>query len=432
MKRCFIALALSLGAVPVQAETIAITGGKVAIGDGSAALENATVIVRDGRISAVGKVTPPAGARIIDATGKWVTPGLIAGFSRIGLVEVDGVAPSNDTAASGSPFSAAIDVAPAINPKAGAIAVSRRGGITRAVVAPSTGRDLFAGQGAVIDLGADDNAIMRPRAFQFVELGESGAATAGGSRAAAHVQFRNALLEARDYARNPAGYGGRDRDALLMRLDAAALVPVVEGRTPLFVHVERASDILQALELRREFPALKLVLVGVSEGWLVADRIAAAKVPVIASALNDLPAEFEMLAATQSNIGRMAKAGVVVAIGMINDNDARQARLETQYAGNLVALTRVPGATGLDWGAALAAMTARPAEILGLSQELGTLSAGKRADVVIWDGDPLDLASAPVTVMIDGVDQPLATRATRLRDRYLNLDESQKPRGLAR
>lgn len=432
MKRCFIALALSLGAVPVQAETIAITGGKVATGDGSAPLENATVIVRDGRISAVGKVTPPAGARIIDATGKWVTPGLTAGFSRIGLVEVDGVAPSNDTAASGSPFSAAIDVAPAINSKAAAIAVSRRGGITRAVVAPSTGRDLFAGQGAIIDLGVDDNAIMRPRAFQFVELGESGAATAGGSRAAAHVQFRNALLEARDYARNPAGYGGRVRDALLMRLDAAALAPVVEGRTPLFVHVERASDILQALALRREFPTLKLVLVGASEGWLVADRIAAAKVPVIASALNDLPAQFESLAATQSNIGRMTKAGVVVAIGMIDDNDARQARLETQYAGNLVALTRVPGATGLDWGAALAAMTARPAEILGLSQELGTLSAGKRADVVIWDGDPLELASAPVAVMIDGVDQPLDTRATRLRDRYLNLDESQKPRGLAR
>src|SRR3546814_9933839 len=111
-----------------------------------------------------------------------------------------------------------------------------------------------------------------------------------------------------------------------MRLDAAALAPVVEGEQPLFVRVERAADILQALSLKREFTKLKLVLVGVSEGWMVAERIAAARVPVIASALNDLPQKFEMLAATQSNVGRMTRAGVTVAIGMIDDNDARKTR----------------------------------------------------------------------------------------------------------
>src|SRR3546814_9870067 len=115
-----------------------------------------------------------------------------------------------------------------------------------------------------------------------------------------------------------------------MRLDAAALAPVVEGEQPLFVRVERAADILQALSLKREFTKLKLVLVGVIEGWMVAERIAAARVPVIASALNDLPQKFEMLAATQSNVGRMTRAGVTVAIGMIDDNDARQTRLPTR------------------------------------------------------------------------------------------------------
>jgi imidazolonepropionase-like amidohydrolase len=116
----------------------------------------------------------------------------------------------------------------------------------------------------------------------------------------------------------------RSSDVLLTRFDAAALVPVVQGRQALLVHVERASDILQTLALRDEFPKLRLVLVGATEGWRVADRIRAAGVPVIANALNDLPATFEQLAATQSNIGRLRAAGVPVAIGHINDDETRQ------------------------------------------------------------------------------------------------------------
>lgn len=425
-------MAFLLAPVPpdeARAQTVAVIGGRVATGDGSVPADGATVVFRDGRILSVGHGRVPVGARVIDATGKWVTPGIFGGFTRLGLVEVDGVSETNDTRAANSPFGAAISVAPAINPRATAIQVNRAGGVTRAIVAPEVGRDLFAGQGAVIDLGADMDAVTRPDAFQFAEFGEAGASAAGGSRAAAHVQLRNALYEAQDYARNPGGYqGGRDRDALLMRLDAKALVPVVEGRQPLLIHAERAADILQALSLKREFARLKLVLVGVSEGWMVADRLAAARVPVIASALNDLPARFEMLAATQSNIGRMTAAGVEVAIGMIDDNDARQTRLQTQYAGNLVALKKVPGASGLDWGQALRAITLAPARIIGVGGELGSLEAGKRADVVIWDGDPLELSSVPIAVFIDGVEQPLATRQTRLRERYAPTDVQPRPR----
>ncbi len=420
-------------ASPAMAEVIAVTGAKVAVGDGSDPLDGANVIIRDGRILSVGHGAIPRGAHVIDARGKWVTPGIFGGFSRLGLIEVDAVSETNDASAGTSPFGAAISVAPAVNPRAAAIQVNRAAGVTRAIVAPRTGHDLFAGQGAVIDLGSDMDAVTKANAFQFVEFGEAGAATVGGSRTAAHVQLRNALYEAQDYLRNPGGYqGGRERDAMLMRLDAAALVPVVEGRQPLFVHVERAADILQTLSLKKEFPKLKLVLVGVSEGWTVADKLAAARVPVIASALNDLPARFEMLAATQSNIGRMIAAGVTVAIGMIDDADARQTRLETQYAGNLVALRKVPGATGLRWGEALEAITLKPAEIMGMAGELGSLSRGKRADVVIWDGDPLELSSAPVAVLIDGVDQPLATRQTRLRDRYRTLDLQSLPKAYQR
>jgi len=125
-----------------------------------------------------------------------------------------------------------------------------------------------------------------------------------------------------------------------------------------------------------------------------------------------------MVAATQSNVGRMKRAGVKVALGMINDDEARQVRLARQQAGNLVAIARLPGATGLSWGEALASITSGPAEAVGLGAEIGSLRAGRRADVVLWDGDPLENSSAAVMVMIDGIQQPMDNHQTKLRDRY--------------
>jgi imidazolonepropionase-like amidohydrolase len=369
---------------------------------------------------------------VVDATGKCVTPGLFAGFSRLGLVEVEAVNETNDSSASRGEFSAAIDVTPAINPKVSAVAVNRAAGITRAVVAPIAPAAIFAGMGAVIDLGDDYNAVTKGRAFQFVELGETGSAKAGGSRASAFLEFRNALIEARALANGQRGVPAHPHDALLNRQDAAALVPVVNGEMRLLVHVERAADILNVLKLREEFPALKLVLAGVSEGWLVANQIAAAGVPVIASALNDLPSEFEKTAATQSNIGRMKRAGVTVSIGMINDNDAHRLHYSPQYAGNLVALQRIPGASGLTWDQAFAAISSGPAQALGIDAMLGSLKPGRQGDVVIWDGDPLELSSAPVAVMIDGVQQPLDNRQARLRDRYRTPQEGALPKAYDR
>ncbi|HEY0164323.1 MAG TPA: amidohydrolase family protein [Sphingomicrobium sp.] len=445
-------------AAPAAAQTIAITGGTVANGDGSEPRAG-TVVIRNGRIVAAGPgVRVPAGATIIDATGKWVTPGIVAGFSRLGLAEVDSSGGgSSDTEASNGPFSAAIDVAPAINPLASTIAVNRADGVTRAIVAPNAARSIFAGQGAVIDTGADMDPITAARRFQFVELGETGASKAGGSRASAHVLFRNALREASELRRyaSPVAGGGvgepdeRDRpvirdpnesrilgagaqrseDVLLTRFDAAALVPVLQGRQYLLVHVERASDILQIIRLKREFPSLKLVLVGASEGWTVASSIAAAGIPVIASAVNDLPATFEQLAATQSNVGRMGAAGVRVSIGTIDDNDTRNLFAQRQYAGNLVALRNVPGASGVSWGEALAMITSRPAETVGLGREIGSLLPGRRGDVVIWSGDPFEGSSAAETVYIDGILQPLDNHQTRLRDRYRYLPRRDLPEG---
>ena len=423
------AAALALAA-PAAAQDVAITNAKLVIGDGAGPIEGGTVVVRGGRVVAAGAgVAVPAGVRTVDAGGRYVTPGIFAGFTRMGIVEVDAVQGTNDTSAGSSPFNAALDVAPAVNPKSSPLAVNRLEGVTRAVVAPDNSNgSIFAGQGAIIDLAPDMDAVTRPRAFQFMEFGEAGARSAGGSRPAAYAMLRNALFEVRDYVRNPASFADRGKDALLTRADAEALAPVVQGKVPLLAHVERASDILGVLRLKQEIPALKLVLVGATEGWTVAREIAAAGVPVIASALADLPASFESLAATQSNIGRMKAAGVTVGIGTINEDEARQARWEKQFAGNLVALGRIPGASGLDWGEAFATITARPAEALGMGDEFGSLRPGRRGDVVIWDGDPLEIGTSAVSVFIDGVEQPMTSRQTRLRERYWDPKEGALPK----
>ena len=419
------ASALALLAAPAAAQDFAITNATVATGDGSEPIESATVVVRGGKVVAVGQeLRPDPSIPTYDGTGAWVTPGLVAAVTDLGLYDVGAVSDSNDKAASDARFNAALDIAPAINPASQHIKVSRSAGITRAVVVPNHGNAIFAGQGAIIDLGADRDAVRHPRMLQLVDLGEGGASLAGGSRAAAHVELHNALAEAIAYANNRWD-GSR---AMLARMDAKALGPVVSGEQKLFVEVERASDILVVLKLKDDFPKLDLVLVGASEGWLVADKIAASGVPVIADALDDLPSSFEQLAATQSNVGRMVAAGVKVAIGRFSGGTDGHPRSMTQFAGNLVALNKLSGASGLSWGQALAAISSVPAEIAGHGGHFGVLKPGAHGDLVVWDGDPLEVTTAPVKVFIDGVEQPLDSHQSRLRNRYRDLDESNRPK----
>jgi imidazolonepropionase-like amidohydrolase len=454
IRSAFAALLL-LATAPVAAETIAIVNGTLATGDGSGPVQGGTVVIRDGRVVAAGAgVAVPSSAQVIDASGKWVTPGIVAGFSNLGLAGVSGGAGgANDIRAREGPFSAAIDVSPAINPNYQPIAVNRADGVTRAIVAPATAKSIFAGQGAVIDTGADMDPIMKARVFQFVELGETGADEAGGSRASAYVLFLNALREARELQRyaspvrsargeapdqrtqpvviNPnesrvfGPEARRSEDVLLTRFDAAALVPVLQGRQYLAVHVERASDILNVIDLKREFPALKIIIVGATEGWLVADRVARSGIPVIASPVVDLPESFEQIAATQSNVGRMRAAGVNVSIGM--PGDSHMLFNQRQYAGNLVALTKMPGATGLTWGEAFEAITSGPAKAIGMGGQIGSLTPGAHGDVVIWSGDPLEPETAAEQVFIDGVQQPLQSHQSRLLARYRNLPRGDLP-----
>jgi imidazolonepropionase-like amidohydrolase len=421
---------LALVAAPAFAQDVTITNARLVVGDGSAPIDNGTVVVKGGQVVYAGPAAgAPAGGAAIDAKGAWVTPGIFATVTTLGLADVAAVSQSNDASPGKTPFSAALDASKAINPTSQHILVHKEAGITRAATTLLPAGSIFAGQGAIIDLDGNADPITQPRAFQMVMLGEGGAALSGGSRVAAHVLLRAALREAQALV----GKTGipettaidKGEEVYLSRFDAEALVPVVTGRQKLYVAADRMADIRAVLALRQEFPKLDLVLVGATEGWLVADDIARAGVPVIANGLTDLPESFEQLGATQSNIGRLRRAGVKVAINASANQNARRL---SQEAGNLVALTRMPGAAGLTWDQAFAAISSVPAEISGMGGKAGVLKAGAFGDVVIWDGDPLELGTVPTRVYIGGVQQDLTNHQTRLRDRYKDLDESARPK----
>ncbi len=318
-------------------------------------------------------------------------------------------------------------MATAINPGSLHFAIYRMAGVTRAAAVPDSGNAVFGGQGAVLSLAANGPTVTRPRAFQYVELGESGARLAGGSRPAAYAQLIDLLDAAKRLAANPAAsVGGDDSGSLVKRRDVEALLPVLSGAQSLMVHVERASDILEVLKLKGRYPALRPVLVGAREAWLVAAQIARADVPVITHSLYDLPDDFEGLAASRNNAGHLQAAGVTVVLGPLGGVGGTTPVNLPGYAGNAVGQGTLPGGKGLTKAQALAAITANPARILGLA-DTGTLEVGKRADIVLWDGDPLELMSTPVAVWIDGAPQPMTSRQTLLAQRYKALGRIDLP-----
>lgn len=397
--------------VASDGKVYAITGGTVYTLGKAGKVEHGTVLVQGGKITAVGAdVDVPDDAERIDASGKIVTPGIFDPQSQFGVVEVGAVKETRDASTGDSRFSAAFDVTDAINPRSVLIPVNRIAGVTRAMVSPTSGGShIIAGRGAIIDLGSTENFVHRAPAAMFAALGESGAARTGGSRAAALLALHEALQDASDYAGNKSAYASNQRrNYTLSRLDLEALGPVLTGEEPLVVHVNRASDIEAALRLARDFK-LKLIISGGAEAWMVADQLAAAHVPVLLNPLEDLPSHFETLGATLENASRLQKAGVLIAFAT---GDTHNARNVTQAAGNAVA-------NGLPWIDALKALMLNPAMIYGMEKHMGTLEQGKVADVVIWNGDPLELSTFADQVFIAGRKVPMVSRQTLLRDRHL-------------
>ncbi|MGD9965490.1 MAG: amidohydrolase family protein [Hyphomonadaceae bacterium] len=402
-------LAAAALAAPAHAETVLINNGRVVTNGAAGVIENGDVLIVDGRISAVGaNIAAPRNARVIEAQGRFVTPGAFAAMSEVGLSEISGSGAPNDADVEGTLVSAAADAGRAFNPDVTAIPVTRIEGVTRAAIAPSANGTIFDGRGALVSMSGEPDSVFRERAFMVVELGETGAGRTGGSRAALWPAFEAALRDAREYpTRYRSGQGG----AVLNEIDAAALQPFARGQGFFLVHIESAADIRRLIRFKRANRGLQFVIHGGAEAWQVAGELADAGIAVILDPLVNLPSSFERLSARLDNAVLLHQAGVRIAIAPGPGSvDAHQARLVLQLAGNAVA-------NGLPWDAAFAAVSRGPAEIFGAGN-LGRLERNYLADVVIWDGDPLQVTSAPTAVFIEGVEQSLTSRQTQLRDRY--------------
>jgi len=415
MKHMLLSLTVLLVSHVAYAEQIAVVGGTVHTLGPDGVIENGVVLISDGKVESVtadGDV--PDSYRVIDAAGKVVTPGLMDAWSQLGLEEVQLSGGINDASSPESDFGASIDVSYALNPDSSIIPVTRIEGVTRAVAAPLRTDQLFAGQGAVIQLGSSEPFLVKSRAFMFAEMHEFAGWSLGGSRAALWARFENDLREAR---RTAAGrFAVSHVEHFLPLVDREALGPVVAGEMLLIIRVNRLADIRQVIALSEREPDLRLAILDGREAWRAADALAEADLPVILYPFTNLPGSFDSLAATQANAARLHEAGVRIAITTgLSSESTRNARLITQLAGNAVA-------NGLPWEAALAAVTSVPATIFGVDDRYGTLEPGKEADLVVWSGDPFEVMSAPEHVIIQGEEVPLVSRQTKLRDRYLGLD----------
>lgn len=408
-------------AQPASTNTVLIEHGHIYTVGSEGTLNNADVLIQNGKIAAVGpNLTAPPGAKVIDAHGKPVTPGLMASWTQLGITEVDLVSETNDTTPDQSQDSAAFDVADAINPNSTLIPVARIAGVTRGLTAPNDCGDVFCGTSAVIHLGVGPELLVKREAGVVVELEPNGGEEQKNSRPDIWEKFRETMDDAREYCNQRAGYHrpGGYRDQRSNRVDLDALCPVIQDKEPLLVHVERASSIRQIVAYTQT-NHLSLVVLGGGEAWEVAKDIAAAHVPVVIDTEQNLPASFSDLGGTLKNAARLDKAGVTVAFRP-QGGTAHYARTITQIAGNAVA-------NGMKWDDALAAITKNPAQIFGIAGSYGTLEPGKDADVVVWDGDPLQVTSAPTAVFIKGVDIPMVSRQTKLRDRYRDLNDRNPP-----
>ncbi len=409
---CLLFAALAVTSTTHAADALLIRDATVHAVDGAGAREHTDVLIEGGVIRALGaRLTAPAGAEIVEAKGRPLTPGLFAGLNALGVQEVSLEPTTNDaTLAFGAQQPPAdaqwrpeFDLVPAFNPHSVAIAINRAEGLTFTVLAPGAmpGGSIIAGQGAAMTLDGRYEAMLPNSRTLFIELGGDLSALTGGSRAAQYMLLDQAVREAKtgETAANP----------LLTPAGRDTLNRYLAGGRVAF-GVQRAADIRQVLAFAKR-SGMRPVIVGGAEAWMVADELAAAKVPVMIDALAALPSSFDQLGARLDNAALLHRAGVTIAFAMFGDN-TQNARKIRQLAGNAVA-------HGLDWDTALAALTATPARVFGQSDSLGRIAPGLRADVVLWSGDPLEVTSFADQVWIAGKPMPTTTRQTELRDRYL-------------
>lgn len=415
-----LAVGLLLTAGTADAQTIAITNGRVFPASGPV-IENGTVLIQNGKITAVGaNVTIPDGAQRIDATGKWVTPGLINASTQLGIAEVGLVPATRDDVARGrDQIAASFNVWEGLNPNSALFWPARDEGITSVVLVPGGG-GLIWGQAAFVNLvdGMVTDMVVRAPVAMAAQLGSP---TQGGTNARGelYMRLRELLEDVQYFAANRRAFDRAEtRPFASSRKDLEAMIPVIRGQMPLLVAVDRAADIDAVLSLAREY-RLRLILANASEGWLVADRIAAAGVPVLTGAMNNIPRTFAALAQRQENAALLRRAGVTV--GLIGngggDEESFNVRNIKYEAGNAVAY-------GMSWDDALRAVTTVPAQIFGVGDRLGALRPGMDADVVVWSGDPFEFSTRAEHVIVRGVERNTFNRQEQLTERYKTLPPS--------
>lgn len=397
----------SLSAGLACAQDLLIKGARVHTVSAAGTLEHTDVLVQGGRIAAVGTdLATPAGATVIEANGRAVTPGLFGGLTQIGLEEVSLEPSTVDAELELMPpawqhqWRPEFDVTPAFNPRSSLVPVARIEGMTWTMLAPLSDRSLVAGQGAAVTLDGRFDAVLDGSRTLFVNWGSAGDGGSGGSRAAQFMLFDQAIRE----VRQPSSAG---EGALLLPEGRAVLKTYLAGGRVVF-RAERASDIRQVVHYAKRH-GIKPVIAGGSEAWLLAQELAAADVSVLLDALDNLPGDFDRLGARLDNAALLHAAGVRIAF---STDDSHQARKNRQLAGNAVA-------QGLPWQVALAAITSNPAEIFGLGHDRGRIEKGKAADLVLWSGDPLEVTTVAEQVWIAGQPVKMRSRQTELRDRYL-------------
>ncbi|MDP5065157.1 MAG: amidohydrolase family protein [Haliea sp.] len=408
MKWILAAVLMSSCAV-ASANTLLIRNAQTHTMGAAGTLMSADILIRDGLIVELGQnVQAPPNTTELDAAGRPVTPALFAGITALGLNEIDMVMGSMDSAVTqiGSPhMRPEFSVLRAYNPHSGPIAITRIEGFGFSLLGAVAGDSIMGGQGQTVRLdGGYESFVGDP--VLFISIGGSASSLAGGSRAAQWMVLEQAVAESRSTPRNG--------DHTLLTREGRATLKQFQRQGKVVFSVHRASDILQVLAFAKQ-NGFRAIIEGGTEAWMVATQLAEAKVPVLLDPLQNLPDTFDMLGARLENAALLEAAGVTISFSGAGTHHARKQR---QLAG-------VAAANGLEHAAALAALTRNPAEIFGLPG--GRLEPGAPADLVIWSGDPLELIESADYVILGGQLQPMQSRQTQLRDRYLPR-ESRLPR----
>ncbi len=395
-----------------KTRSLAIVGGTLWRA-GEPKLANSVIVIREGKIQYVGTDRSKAnGAKLLSARGKLVTAGFIDLLTRVGVLEVSQEPRTQDDRQNtDDPIRAAFRTADGYNPASSVVNITRTGGITSVGVVPTGG--LVTGQSAWADLDGSfaDGGLVRHSLALHVRLQDRWLGRWKKSRGTAMLRLRELLDDSQSYRTARQRY---DRNQLRQlgasRLDYETVVKALDGKLPVIVHVDRASDIRNVLRLAKKYK-LRLVLASVAEAWKVAPAIAAAKVPVIIYPLEEGPRTFSALGAREDNGVRLTKAGVSVALASGEIHNARALR---SRVGNAIR-------AGLSRDLALAAVTEVPARIMGLDDRYGAIKPGKVANIVIWSDDPFELSSKVESLLIRGRPVSLRSRQTALFERYRTL-----------